>query len=226
LIAARNRSDLGIGAGGVVTGDIAYWVIHSRILTTTGLNWVHDHLDFIKSIALETLPAAILLGPAVAIVARRWRASEPDLMLAAVLYSVICTLVLVCWPGGVAARYAMPATMTLAVVCGLMFERWRTSRPRPIASALFVCYLKVDRNHVSSSGAGAKVAPKLLGSIMASGGVGRINRDGSGNSLMTSAIQNRARMRSAVPPVAPHLFRQMRFVAQTRSEESARSHEF
>jgi 4-amino-4-deoxy-L-arabinose transferase-like glycosyltransferase len=122
-------------------GDVTYWVIHSRILTTTGLNWVRDHLDFIKSIALETLPAAILLGPAVAIVARRWRASEPDLMLAAVLYSVVCTFVLLCWPGGVAARYAMPATMTLAVVCGLMFECWRTSRPRAVASALFVCYL-------------------------------------------------------------------------------------
>jgi len=35
----------------------------------------------------------------------------------------------------------MPATMTLAVVCGLMFECWRSCRPRVIASALFVCYL-------------------------------------------------------------------------------------
>jgi 4-amino-4-deoxy-L-arabinose transferase-like glycosyltransferase len=122
-------------------GDINLWLVHSRVLTTTGVDWVRDHLDLIKSIALETLPAAILLIPAVAIVARRWRASEPDLMLAAVLYSLLCTLVLVCWPGGVAARYAMPATMTLAVVCGLMFERWRISRPRAVASALFVCYL-------------------------------------------------------------------------------------
>ena len=46
-------------------------------------------------------------------------------MLAAVLYSLICTLVLVIWPGGVAARYVMPATMTLAVICGLMFEHLR-----------------------------------------------------------------------------------------------------
>jgi len=122
-------------------GDVTYWLIHSRILTTTGLGLLRDHLDFIKSIALETLPAAILLGPAVVTVARRWRSSEPDLMLAAILYSILCTLVLVCWPGGVAARYSMPATMTLAVVCGLMFECWRSCRPRVIASALFVCYL-------------------------------------------------------------------------------------
>ena len=59
---------------------------------STGLGLLRDHLDFIKSIALETLPAAILLGPAVVTVARRWRASEPDLMLAAILYSTLCTL--------------------------------------------------------------------------------------------------------------------------------------
>jgi 4-amino-4-deoxy-L-arabinose transferase-like glycosyltransferase len=123
-------------------GDINYWLLHSRLLTmTSGLNLLRDHLDFAKSIALETLPAAILLGPAVVIVARRWRESEPDLMLAAVLYSFLCTFVLACWPGGVAARYAMPMTMTLAVMCGLMFERWRSYQPRVIASALLVCCL-------------------------------------------------------------------------------------
>jgi hypothetical protein len=62
-------------------------------------------------------------------------------MLAAILYSAMCTLVLVFWPGGVAARYAMPATITLAVICGLMFEQWRQSRPRVIVSALFVTNL-------------------------------------------------------------------------------------
>ena len=62
-------------------------------------------------------------------------------MLAAVLYSMLCTLVLIFWPGGVAARYAMPATMTVAVAGGLMFEAWRGSHPRVIASALFVTYL-------------------------------------------------------------------------------------
>ena len=43
--------------------------------------------------------------------------------------------------GGVATRYAMPATMTLAVICGIMFDDWRHSHPRVIVSALVVSYL-------------------------------------------------------------------------------------
>jgi 4-amino-4-deoxy-L-arabinose transferase-like glycosyltransferase len=121
--------------------DIGYWAVHSRLLTTRGLELVRDHIDFVKSVLVETLPAVILLGPAVAIVMRRWRTSGHDLMFASLLYSLICTLVLVFWPGGVASRYAMPATATLAVICGLMFEHWRLSYPRVIASALTVTYL-------------------------------------------------------------------------------------
>jgi hypothetical protein len=33
------------------------------------------------------------MPPAVVTVVRRWRASEPELMLAALLYSIVCTLV-------------------------------------------------------------------------------------------------------------------------------------
>jgi 4-amino-4-deoxy-L-arabinose transferase-like glycosyltransferase len=110
--------------------DIDQWMVHSRLLTATGLELVRDHLDFAGSVALETLPATILIGPAIAIVLRTWRSGRHDLMLAATLYSVICTLFLVFWPGGVATRYAMPATMTLAVICGIMFDDWRHSHPR------------------------------------------------------------------------------------------------
>ncbi len=121
--------------------DVDYWAVHSRLLTTTGLDLVRDHLDFVKSIAVEMLPATILLGPAMVIVLRQWRTGKHDLMLAATLYALECTLVLVLWPGGVAARYAMPATMALAVICGLMFEHCRLTQPRLIASALVVTYL-------------------------------------------------------------------------------------
>ena len=116
-------------------------MVHSRVLTTTGVDWVRDHLDFAKSITIELLPATILVGPALVIAVRRWRERGHDLMLAAVLYSSTCTLVLLVWPGGVAARYVMPATMTLAVVCGLMFDHWRRRQPRVIVSALVVTYL-------------------------------------------------------------------------------------
>jgi hypothetical protein len=52
--------------------------------------------------------------------------------------------------------------------------------------------MNVDRNHVSSSGAGTKVgAAKFPRSSMAAGGAGRFSREGSGNSLMTSAIGHR-----------------------------------
>jgi len=121
--------------------DIELWKAHSRLSnTTTGLATVRDHLDFVKSLAIELLPGTILLGPAI-MIAVRTRDNRHDLLLAAILYSATCTLVLVFWPGGVAARYAMPATMALAVVCGLMFQNWRHSHPRVIVSALVVTYL-------------------------------------------------------------------------------------
>jgi hypothetical protein len=86
------------------------------------------------------LPGTIIIGPAIAIAARQ-RTQKSSLLLAALLYSVMCTLVLVVWPGGVAARYAMPASMALAAICGLMFDRWRAEHPRVIVSALVVAYL-------------------------------------------------------------------------------------
>jgi hypothetical protein len=121
--------------------DVDYWMFHSRLLTTTGFQLIRDHFDFVVSMFAEVLPATILIGPAIVILLRRWRNSEHDLMLAATLYSLICTLVLVIWPGGIATRYSMPATLTLAVICGLMFEHWRQSHPQIIASTLTVSYL-------------------------------------------------------------------------------------
>ena len=121
--------------------DVDYWMVHSRILTSTSRPLVRDHLDFVLSMVAEVLPATILIGPAILISFRRWKDDGHDLMLAATLYSLICTLVLVIWPGGVATRYAMPATMTLAVLCGLAFEHWRKSQSRVIVSTLVVSYL-------------------------------------------------------------------------------------
>jgi 4-amino-4-deoxy-L-arabinose transferase-like glycosyltransferase len=124
------------------SNDIELWKAHSRLSNTTaGLETIRDHLDFVTSFAVEFLPGTILIGPAIMIAVRAGRNARCDLLLAAILYSVTCTLVLVFWPGGVAVRYAMPATMTLAVVCGLMFEYWRHSHPRVIVSALVVTYL-------------------------------------------------------------------------------------
>ena len=45
--------------------DVSYWVFHSRLLTVTGFDWVRDHLDLIKSLAVETLPGTILWAGAI-----------------------------------------------------------------------------------------------------------------------------------------------------------------
>jgi 4-amino-4-deoxy-L-arabinose transferase-like glycosyltransferase len=145
FIAANAVAALVIGGWYVLVhqpNDVDHWMTHSRLLTTTGFfQLVRDHLDFVVSMLAEVLPATILIGPAVIILLRRWKDSEHDLMLAAMLYSLCCTLVLVVWPGGVATRYAMPATLTLAMVCGLMFEHWRQSYTNVIAATLTVAYL-------------------------------------------------------------------------------------
>jgi 4-amino-4-deoxy-L-arabinose transferase-like glycosyltransferase len=127
--------------------DLEAWKSYSRLSnTTSGLTTVRGHLDFIKSLVIEFLPGSILIGPATVIAIQTWRTRalptrRNDLLLAAVLYSLACTLVLLFWPGKIAARYAMPGTVTLAVVCGLMFEQWRDSHRKVIVSALFVTYL-------------------------------------------------------------------------------------
>lgn len=144
FIAANALAALIIGGWYAVVhqpGDVDYWMVHSRLLTTSGFQLVRDHLDFVVSMLAEVLPATIVIGPAIIILLRRWKNSEPDLMLAAMLYALGCTLVLVIWPGGVAARYAMPATPTLAVVCGLMFEHCRQNYTKVIAATLTVSCL-------------------------------------------------------------------------------------
>jgi len=122
--------------------DLDIWVAHSRLSDETTLaTKVLDHLDFVKSVIGEMLPGTILLGPAIAIARDGTARRSRDLLLAALLYSLACTLFLIVWPGGLAARFAMPATMTLAVICGLMFDQWRDEHPRVIISTLVVAYL-------------------------------------------------------------------------------------
>jgi 4-amino-4-deoxy-L-arabinose transferase-like glycosyltransferase len=124
------------------SGDFAIWKMHTRLSDQISLlEWLRQHLDFLKSIVIEFLPATILIGPAIATLLRSRRDSRQELLLAAVLYSVLSTIVLVFWPGGVASRYAMPATMTMAVVCGIMYDDWRQLHPRLVASALTVTFL-------------------------------------------------------------------------------------
>ncbi|MET0722783.1 MAG: glycosyltransferase family 39 protein [Tardiphaga sp.] len=111
-------------------GDVAHWRSHSRLADgmSTG-HWLRDHLDFVVSLFVEWLPGSLLLGPAIVALWRKEAFRDNGLMLAVVLYAAMGTLVLLVWPGGVATRYAMPANLALAVLGGILFERWWSRRP-------------------------------------------------------------------------------------------------
>jgi 4-amino-4-deoxy-L-arabinose transferase-like glycosyltransferase len=124
----------------MIPGDVEGWMRHSRLSDgMTMTQWLRDHLDFVVSIfAAEWLPGSLLLFPAIAAIARNTNGRDNDLMLAAVLYAGLASLVLLVWPGGVATRYAMPANLALAVLGGLLFERWWFSQPWLIAASSIV----------------------------------------------------------------------------------------
>jgi 4-amino-4-deoxy-L-arabinose transferase-like glycosyltransferase len=119
----------------IIPDDVKGWLHHSRWndpMTTTA--WIRDHLDFALSLAaVEWLPGSLLLIPAIGAIVRRTVDRERDLMLAVVLYAVSATMILLVWPGGVATRYAMPANLALAVMGGILFDRWWDARPWLIA---------------------------------------------------------------------------------------------
>ena len=113
-------------------GDVEGWMIHSRLSEgMTMVQWFRDHLDFAISIAMvEWLPGSLLLLPAIIAITRNTAGKEEgDLLLAVVLYALTASLVLLVWPGGVATRYAMPANLALAVLAGILFDRWWATRP-------------------------------------------------------------------------------------------------
>jgi 4-amino-4-deoxy-L-arabinose transferase-like glycosyltransferase len=111
-------------------GDLAGWQHHSRLAEhMSASQWWRDHLDFIVSIFVEWLPGSLLLGPAIVALWRREPLRDNGLLLAAVLYASVGSLILLVWPGGVATRYAMPANLALAVMAGILYDRWWSSRP-------------------------------------------------------------------------------------------------
>lgn len=117
-------------------GDVEGWLRHSRLADRmTASQWLRDHLDFALSMIVEWAPGSVLLIPAIVALAKRQLADDRDLILAALLYATLGTLVLLVWPGGVATRYAMPGNLGLAVIGGILFDRWWFDRPWLIAIA-------------------------------------------------------------------------------------------
>jgi 4-amino-4-deoxy-L-arabinose transferase-like glycosyltransferase len=127
--------------------DLQGWRAHSRLADGMSLaKWFWDHLDFLYSIVVEWLPGSLLLIPATVALARGQAFRDNNLMLAVILYAVVCSLALLVWPGGIATRYAMPANPALAVLGGLLFEAWWARRPWLMAACNTIvvtlcCYL-------------------------------------------------------------------------------------
>ncbi|TPQ31431.1 glycosyl transferase [Bradyrhizobium guangdongense] len=120
----------------MIPGDVQGWLHHSRLDEgMTAQQWLRDHLDFALSMIMEWAPGSILLIPAILAMRRGELRGDRDLMLAAILYATLGALVLLVWPGGVATRYAMPGNLGLAVIGGILFERWWFSRHWLIAVA-------------------------------------------------------------------------------------------
>ncbi|CAN7177397.1 glycosyltransferase family 39 protein [Bradyrhizobium sp. LjRoot220] len=119
----------------MIPGDVTGWIAHSRLSEgMTMMQWFRDHLDFVISLFLvEWLPGSLLLFPAIAALARNAFGRERDLVLAVILYATVASMMLLIWPGGVATRYAMPANLALAVLGGILFDRWWAARSNLIA---------------------------------------------------------------------------------------------
>jgi 4-amino-4-deoxy-L-arabinose transferase-like glycosyltransferase len=116
--------------------DLALWEQHGRMGHITVQRWISDHVNLAVSMLFEWMPSSMML----IFGARPLRKvlGGSDFAVAAALYASACTLVLAFWPGEVATRYAMPGTLGLAVVSGLLFDRIRTEKPKLASAGLIV----------------------------------------------------------------------------------------
>ena len=127
-------------------GDVALWMKHSRMPDRDFAigRYLWGVGNFVVSLALECLPAVLLLGPALWRLRRMEAGEKRELLLALILYAGCCTLVLAIWPGG-RTRYAMPGLWALAAIAGLVLGEVKAARPllvrtaATIATILF-CY--------------------------------------------------------------------------------------
>jgi 4-amino-4-deoxy-L-arabinose transferase-like glycosyltransferase len=135
------------GAAVYRPGDEGTWLAYTRLLDRPSfLEYAARNTYNIGSLFLELLPASMMLP----FVPWPWRrdakaASVPAIVAPMVLYSGVCIIVLVLWPG-FNTRYAMPIAPSLAVLAGIAWDALETSRyfvVRRLAAAalsLFMIY--------------------------------------------------------------------------------------
>jgi 4-amino-4-deoxy-L-arabinose transferase-like glycosyltransferase len=105
------------------TGDWSIWAGHSRMALLLPGEWLYQSSRFGVFVAIELVPGLLLFAPLACAVLRRSAATEVDVLVVALTcYALVCTLVLVPWPGA-NGRYAMPATFAVAVGAALAIDR-------------------------------------------------------------------------------------------------------
>ena len=119
-------------------GDLQLWLSHSRLgAIPTPASYLWRVVRVCLFIAIQSLPAILFAIP---LATGRWRretGKTGELITLLLLYTGVCTLVLVLWPGA-NGRYAMPGLLGLAACAGLAFERVRLTNPLMFRSGIFI----------------------------------------------------------------------------------------
>ena len=132
------------GAAVYRPGDETTWISYARLSNWPPfLNYIGRTIYDSGSLYLELLPASLLLP----FVPWPWRrnpkaADIPPVVAPLILYSGLCTAILMLWPG-INTRYAMPIAPSVAVLAAIAWDRLEKSRYamlRPAATTI-VCLL-------------------------------------------------------------------------------------
>ncbi|MGO9045815.1 MAG: ArnT family glycosyltransferase [Xanthobacteraceae bacterium] len=117
------------GAAVYRPGDETAWFAYARLNGWPPfLNYITRSIHDIGSLYLELLPASLLIP----FIPWPWRRKEkatdiPPVVAPLILYSGVCTSILVWWPG-FNTRYAMPIAPSLAVLAAIAWDRLEISR--------------------------------------------------------------------------------------------------
>lgn len=117
------------GAAVYRPGDAATWLSYARLSSPPGLlDYIVGNMRSLIMLVVELLPALIVL-PFAPWPWRRDRtaADVPPIVAPLLLYSSLCTLALIVWPGA-NSRYAMPIAPSLAVLAGIGWDALEKSK--------------------------------------------------------------------------------------------------
>jgi 4-amino-4-deoxy-L-arabinose transferase-like glycosyltransferase len=118
------------------TGDVSQWLTFMRLSTDVVLS---GPLKGALELLIQTLPAALLasaffLSSGYRTVAR----TAPNFVKALACYAFITTLIVLCWPGGSAARYFYPMVLPLCVFGALAYDSLAKRAPQAVAPVLIL----------------------------------------------------------------------------------------